>query len=90
MAPGPWHRSRPLKQKFSTADISPVLEAIARTAPKLVLIGGQAINYWSDKFQENTLEVERRLRPYTSEDLDFYGSACSPCSRTWPREKKHP
>jgi hypothetical protein len=72
MALGPCRRPRPLKRKYSADDVSPVLEAIARTAPKLVLIGGQAINYWSDKYQRQTLEW-RRLRPYTSEDLDFYG-----------------
>ena len=61
-----------MKQKYSAADISPVLEAIAQTAPRLILIGGQAINYWSDKYQQDTPEW-RRLRPYTSEDLDFCG-----------------
>jgi len=77
-----------LKRRYSTDDISPVLEAIARTAPKLVLIGGQAINYWSDKYQQDTLEW-RRLRPYTSEDLDFYGGRAEAlsCSKVIPGTK---
>jgi hypothetical protein len=77
-----------LKQKYSADDISPVLEAIARTAPKLVLIGGQAINYWSDRYQQDTLEW-RRLRPYTSEDLDFYGGRAEAlsCSKVIPGTK---
>jgi hypothetical protein len=77
-----------LKQKYSAADISPILEAIARTAPRLVLIGGQAINYWSDKYQQDTPEW-RRLRPYTSEDLDFYGGRAEAlsCSKVIPGTK---
>jgi hypothetical protein len=77
-----------LKQKYSAADVSPILEAIARTAPKLVLIGGQAINYWSDKYQQNTPEW-RSLSPYTSEDLDFYGGRAEAlsCSKMIPGTK---
>ena len=77
-----------MKQKYSSDDISPVLEAIARTAPGLVLIGGQAINYWSDKYQQDTPEW-RRLRPYTSEELDFYGGRAEAlsCSKLIPGTK---
>jgi hypothetical protein len=45
VAIGPRRRTRSLKQKYSAEDIGPILEAVARTAPKLILIGGQAINY---------------------------------------------
>jgi hypothetical protein len=88
VALGSWRRPRPLKQKYSADDISPVLEAIARTAPRLILIGGQAINYWSDKYQQDTPEW-RRLRPYTSEDLDFYGGRAEAlsCSKIIPGTK---
>jgi hypothetical protein len=38
-----------------------------------VLIGGQAVNYWAERYLPVEPELQK-LRPFTSEDIDFKGS----------------
>ena len=52
-------------------------EAVEAIAPKLadlavVLVGGQALNYWVDRYRDRAPELEAEW-PFTSEDVDFYG-----------------
>ena len=39
----------------------------------LVLVGGQALNYWVEKYRRAVPELEAEW-PFTSEDVDFYGT----------------
>jgi hypothetical protein len=38
----------------------------------LIIVGGQAVNFWANKYHESEKEL-RKFRPYTSDDIDFYG-----------------
>lgn len=46
-----------------------------REPPGLTLIGGQALNYWAERYYDRspTLQALARARPFTSGDLDFVG-----------------
>ena len=39
---------------------------------ELILVGGQAVNFWAVFYQERVLEL-RQYIPYSSEDIDFLG-----------------
>lgn len=60
-----------MKRKYSPREIKPVLQALAQT--KAVIIGGQAVNLWAERYQ-NESSPWQELRPYTSFDLDVLGS----------------
>lgn len=61
---------------LSLADVSWVLQRLAiRARPdvadsSLVLIGGQALNYWCDLYRSNSPELDQH-GPFSSKDLDF-------------------
>ena len=38
-----------------------------------LLIGGQAVNYWAERYLQDDPNLER-LQPFTSEDIDFKGN----------------
>ena len=40
--------------------------------PKIVLIGGQAVNYWADRYRDR--EPALCAGPFTSKDVDFQAS----------------
>ena len=57
---------------FSLHQFAEVFKIRDATGQPYVLIGGQAVNYWADRY----LPVEPELRllaPFTSEDIDFKG-----------------
>jgi hypothetical protein len=60
-----------MSERRSPAQIKPVLEALSRTEG--VIIGGQAINLWAERYQKECFPWTE-LRPYTSFDLDVLGS----------------
>ena len=53
-----------------------------------LLIGGQAVNYWAERYLAAEPQLET-LRPFTSEDIDFKGgmpmSSASPGNWNWLR-----
>jgi hypothetical protein len=48
-----------------------VLERLQPLADEIVLIGGQALSLWADRYAHTTELTS--AAPYTSKDLDFYG-----------------
>ncbi|HWD18138.1 MAG TPA: hypothetical protein VHB20_02575, partial [Verrucomicrobiae bacterium] len=69
-----------MKRKFSPSEIRPALQALSQT--NAVIIGGQAINLWAEKYQQEEAPWTE-LRPYTSFDLDVLGDQTDvlKCSR---------
>ncbi|MCX6901997.1 MAG: hypothetical protein NTW03_00665 [Verrucomicrobia bacterium] len=65
---------------FTPQQIRPLLEALSQS--DAVIVGGQAINLWSETYQKEE-EPWISLRPFTSRDLDALGSAAAllQCSR---------
>jgi hypothetical protein len=59
---------------FTPEQIRPLLEALSHS--DAVIVGGQAINLWSETYQKDE-EPWRSLRPFTSRDLDALGSAAA-------------
>ena len=57
---------------FTPGQLRPLLEALSHC--DAVIVGGQAINLWSELCQKNE-EPWASLRPFTSRDLDALGSA---------------
>lgn len=57
-------------------DVLKVLEVAIREPPGLTLIGGQALNYWAERYIERSQALQglARLRQFTSGDLDFVGT----------------
>jgi hypothetical protein len=58
---------------FSLQQFSEVFKIRDATGQPYILIGGQAVNYWAERY----LAVEPQLaplKPFTSEDIDFKGS----------------
>jgi hypothetical protein len=60
-----------MAQRKSLHEIKPALKALVETGA--VVIGGQAINLWAERYQANSPPWDE-LRPYTSFDLDVLGS----------------
>ena len=58
---------------FSLHQFAEVLQIRDAAGQPYLLIGGQAVNYWAERY----LAVEpqlQSLQPFTSEDIDFKGS----------------
>ena len=58
---------------FSLQQFSEVLKIRDAEGQPYVLIGGQAVNYWAEHYSSADPQLEK-LRPFTSEDIDFKGS----------------
>lgn len=58
--------------ELSYVDVRPVLAKIADLERDLVLVGGQAVNFWASHYQRRVPALEREA-PFTSKDIDFCG-----------------
>lgn len=58
---------------FSLQQFSQVLKIRDAAGQPYILIGGQAVNYWAERYLAVEPQLEP-LRPFTSEDIDFKGS----------------
>lgn len=58
---------------FSLQQFSEVLKIRDETGQPYVLIGGQAVNYWAERYASVEPQLEK-LRPFTSQDIDFKGN----------------
>jgi hypothetical protein len=58
---------------FSLRQFSEVFKIRDATGKPYVLIGGQAVNYWAERYLHTEPQLEE-LRPFTSEDIDFKGN----------------
>lgn len=54
-----------------TADVLRKLRELVET--RLVLLGGQALNYWAEWYMSRGATELEEGAPYTSKDIDFYG-----------------
>jgi hypothetical protein len=57
---------------LSYLDVRPVLAKIADLERELVLVGGQAVNFWASFYQGRVPALAREA-PFTSKDIDFCG-----------------
>lgn len=57
---------------FSLHQFSEVLEIRDTAGQPYILIGGQAVNYWAERYLAIEPQLEP-LKPFTSEDIDFKG-----------------
>lgn len=57
---------------LSYVDVRPVLAKIADLERELVLVGGQAVNFWASFYQARVPALAREA-PFTSKDIDFCG-----------------
>ncbi len=53
-------------------DVRPVLAKVADLDRELVLVGGQAVNFWASHYESRVPELARE-GPFTSKDIDFCG-----------------
>lgn len=60
-------------ERFSLHQFSEVFQVRNPTGAPYVLIGGQAVNYWAERYLSAEPEL-RMLLPFTSEDIDFKGT----------------
>jgi len=58
---------------LSFADVKPVLIQLQAIADSVVLVGGQAVNFWAEYYATRASELEREA-PFTSKDIDFCGT----------------
>lgn len=58
---------------FSLHQFSEVFKIRDEAGQPYVLIGGQAVNYWAERYLTREPELNS-LRPFTSEDIDFKGT----------------
>jgi hypothetical protein len=58
--------------ELSYLDVRPVLAKVADLERELVLVGGQAVNFWASYYQHRTRELAN-AGPFTSKDIDFCG-----------------
>lgn len=60
-------------ERFSLHQFSEVFQVRDPTGIPYVLIGGQAVNYWAERYLSAEPEL-CKLLPFTSEDIDFKGT----------------
>jgi len=54
------------------ADVKPILSRLERIADSVVLVGGQAVNFWAELYAPRVPAIDREA-PFTSKDIDFCG-----------------
>ncbi len=59
---------------FSLHQFSEVLKIRDAAGQPYILIGGQAVNYWAERYLAVESQLEP-LKPFTSEDIDFKGGS---------------
>lgn len=60
--------------RFSLREFSEVFKLRNAAGRPYILIGGQGVNYWAERYLKSEPELERLL-PFTSEDIDFKGGS---------------
>jgi len=58
--------------ELSYLDVRPVLAKVADLERDLVLVGGQAVNFWASYYEHRVPELAHEA-PFTSKDIDFCG-----------------
>lgn len=71
-AGSPCHVPLGLTVAFSLRQFSEIFKIRDATGRPYIIIGGQAVNYWAERYLAVEPELEE-LQPFTSEDIDFKG-----------------
>lgn len=58
---------------FSLRQFSEIFKIRDADGRPYVLVGGQAVNYWAERYLSIEVELEK-LQPFTSQDIDFKGN----------------
>lgn len=61
---------------LSYRDVEALLRRLGDSTANIVLIGGQAVNFWAEQYLDRAPELGAH-GPYTSKDIDFCGSRTS-------------
>ncbi len=61
-----------LARELSYLDVRPLLVRLSDLDRSLVLVGGQAVNFWSWRYHRRRAEIRENV-PFTSKDVDFCG-----------------
>lgn len=67
-------RSAERPAPLAFADVKPVLARLERIAGDVVLVGGQAVNFWAELYAPVVPSFAGEA-PFTSKDIDFCGNA---------------
>jgi hypothetical protein len=62
-----------LESKYRLEQFSRVFDLRNSEGKPYLLIGGQAVNYWAERYLKEDPNLEQ-LQPFTSEDIDFKGN----------------
>lgn len=65
-------RSAERPTPLAFADVKPILSRLERIADSVVLVGGQAVNFWAELYASRVPAINREA-PFTSKDIDFCG-----------------
>lgn len=68
----PRHVQMGIKGRFSVREFSEVFNVRNAEGLPYILVGGQAVNYWAERYFQTESEL-KALQPFTSEDIDFKG-----------------
>jgi hypothetical protein len=58
---------------FTLHQFSDVFQIRNASGEPYLLVGGQAVNYWAERYLSHEPALEK-LRPFTSEDIDSKGT----------------
>lgn len=59
-------------EPFGYKETIELIGASLHDLPDIVLVGGQAVNYWADRYRHVVPELAAEW-PFTSRDIDFFG-----------------
>lgn len=71
-----------MPRPLSYRDVEAMLNRLGDSASGIVLVGGQAVNFWAEQYMARAPELGAHA-PYTSKDIDFCGAraAVLECAR---------
>jgi hypothetical protein len=58
---------------LSYLEVEPLLKQLGHLTRQIVLVGGQALNFWAEHYMERARAALLPYAPYTSRDIDFVG-----------------
>ena len=64
----------PAAPQLGPLDVEVVLVERGDVVEHIVLVGGQAVNFWAERYSESDSAL-REKAPFTSKDIDFQGDA---------------
>ncbi|MFO0589009.1 MAG: hypothetical protein U0441_15775 [Polyangiaceae bacterium] len=67
---------------LSYRDVESLLRKLGNSTSRIVLVGGQAVNFWAERYLDRVSELHLH-GPYSSKDIDFCGTraALIECAR---------